>query len=181
MYRYAAWEVLVSFITQRPDVFKNKEDIIMDREALKVSLEKWCKKLRISTSWDVKLEFVEEQGFRKTGDIKIDCHDKKAIVMLNVLNPKQENPEEVIVHELMHLKLYPMDQLTESLITSCFCDGTTEYNFVYNQFFAALEQTVEELTKCFLLEFGDNTNLSFGRCRDSKSFDEQYEGLKNLT
>ena len=84
MYRYAAWKALVSFITQRPDVFKNKEDIIMDREALKVSLEKWCKKLRISTSWDVKLEFVEEQGFRKTGDIKIDCHDKKAIVMLNV-------------------------------------------------------------------------------------------------
>lgn len=94
---------------------------------------------------------------------------------------KVMNLKKLIVHELMHLKLYPLDRLTVSLITSCFCNGTTEYNFVYNQFFAAPEQTVEELTKYFLLEFGDNTKTPFGRCRDSKAFDEQYEGLKNLT
>ncbi len=40
--------------------------------------------------------------------------------MLNAANPEQENLEEVIVHELIHLKMYPLDQVTESLITSHF-------------------------------------------------------------
>ena len=39
---------------------------------------------------------------------------------------------------------------------------------------------MEELTKCFLLEFGENRALSFGRCAGQKSFDELYDGLKNL-
>ena len=64
--------------------------------------------------------------------------------------------EEIIVHELMHLKLYPLDQVTESLILSGFEDGSREQDFAYRQFFVSLEQTVEELTKCFLLEFGEN-------------------------
>lgn len=86
--------------------------------------------------------------------------------MLNACNPKQEeNMEEIIVHELMHLKLYPLDQVTESLILSGFEEGSREQDFAYRQFFVSLEQTVEELTKCFLLEFGENRELSFGRCR----------------
>lgn len=126
------------------------------------------------------LQFVEDASWRKTGDIKIDCDDRKAILMLNIINPKQENLEEVIAHELMHLKMYPLDQVTESLITSCFQEGSAAQKFAYQQFFTALEQTVEELTKCFLLEFGDNKTLSFGRCNSLKSFDELYNGLSNL-
>ena len=42
------------------------------------------------------------------------------------------------------------------------------------------EKTVEELAKCFLLEFGDDREFSFGRCKDMKSFNELYDGLKNL-
>lgn len=64
--------------------------------------------------------------------------------MLNVINPKDENIEEVIVHELMHLKMYPLDQVTESLILSNFEEGTAAQDFAYRQFFTALEQTVEE-------------------------------------
>lgn len=84
------------------------------------------------------------------------------------------------MHELMHLKMYPLDQVTESLITSTFEEGTPASNFAYRQFFSTLEQTVEELTKCFLLEFGDDRVFSFGRCKDMKSFNELYDGLKNL-
>ena len=80
-------------------------------------MDKYSAKLRITPIWDVKLELVADPAWRKTGDIKIDCDDRKAILMLNALNPKQENLEEVIVHELMHLKMYPLDQVTESLIT----------------------------------------------------------------
>ena len=46
--------------------------------------------------------------------------------------------------------------------------------------FTTLEQTVEELTKCFLFEFGENKELSYGRCNKEKSFNELYEGLNNI-
>lgn len=152
----------------------------MDQELVQALFEKWCRKLRIVPNWDVKLEFVEDPQWRKTGDFKIDCDDKKAILMLNTANPKQENPEEVIVHELLHLKMYPLDQVTESLIVSNFEEGTPAWDFAYRQFFTTLEQMVEELTKCFLLEFGENRELSFGRCRGQKSYEELFHGLKNL-
>ena len=150
------------------------------KEELIFIFEKYCKKLRITPPWDIRLEFVEDTNWRKTGDFKIDCTDQKAILLLNIANPKQENLEEVIVHELMHIKMYPLDQMTESLITSNFEEGTPGYNLAYTQFFSTLEQTVEELTKCFLFEYGDNKELSYGRCRKEKSFNELYEGLNNI-
>ena len=152
----------------------------MDREKCRELFEKYCRKLRITPGWDVQLRFVEDPEWRKTGDFKIDCTDRKAILLLNAANPKQENLEEVIVHELMHLKMYPLDQVTESLITSHFEEGTPAWDFAYTQFFTALEVTVEELAKCFLLEFGEDRAFSYGRCDREKSFNELYEGLKNL-
>ena len=152
----------------------------MDRAAANALFEKYVRKLRITPPWDVRLEFVEDPAWQKTGDFKIDCDDRKAILLLNVVNPRQENLEEVIVHELMHLKMYPLDQVTESLIANCFKEETAASDFAYQQFFTTLEQTVEELTKCFLLEFGDNKALSFGCCSRQKSFNELYDGLKNI-
>ena len=99
---------------------------------------------------------------------------------MNAVAPKQENLEEVIIHELMHIKMYPLDQVTESLIVNNFEEGTPAYNFAYQEFFEALEQTVEELSKCFLLEFGENKEFSYGRCSKMKSFNELYDGLKNI-
>ena len=152
----------------------------MEKEKLQELFDKYCRKLRITPQWDVKLELVDDPAWTKTGDFKIDCDDRKAVLMLNVRNPRQENPEEVIVHELMHLKLYPLDQVTESLIINHYEEGTPACDFAYTQFFTALEQTVEELAKCFLLEFGENRELSYGRCRGMKSFNELYDGLKSI-
>lgn len=141
---------------------------------------KWVDILRLKNNWDIKLEFVNDPIFLKTGDFKVDCDDKKAILMLNVLNPKQENPEEVIVHELLHLKLYPLDQLTEGLIDSHYQKDSPAYDAIYTQFMIMLEQTVEELTKCYLGSFGANRSLSYGRCKTMKSFNDLYDGLKSL-
>lgn len=152
----------------------------MKKQELIEVFNKYCKKLRITPIWDVQFQLVEDASWAKTGDIKIDCDDRKAILLLNAANPKQENMEEVIVHELMHLKMYPLDQVTESLIESHFEEGTSLYNFAYRQFFQTLEQTVEELAKCFLFEFGDNKELSYGRCNKKQSFNELYDGLKNI-
>lgn len=152
----------------------------MTEEKLNELFEKYVRKLRISPQWDIKLELRDDPEWRKTGDFKIDCDDRKAILILNSANPRNVNLEEVMVHELMHIKLYPLDQVTESLITSNFEEGTTAREFAYTQFFTALEQTVEELAKCFLLEFRENRELSFGRCERMKSFNDLYEGLKNI-
>ena len=57
---------------------------------------------------------------------------------------------------------------------------TPARDFAYTQFFHTLEVTVEELTKCFLLESGENRSLSFGRCAGQKSYNELFDGLKNL-
>jgi hypothetical protein len=154
--------------------------LIMDKAEINALFEKYIRKLRITPAWDVRLEFVDDPTWQKTGDFKIDCDDRKAILMLNSINPTQENFEEVIVHELMHIKMYPLDQVTESLIANCFEEGTAASNFAYQQFFNALEQTVEELSKCFLLEFGENKEFSYGRCRKGKSFDDLYEGLNSI-
>ena len=152
----------------------------MDKAEIIALFEKYIRKLRITPAWDVRLEFVDDPTWQKTGDFKIDCDDRKAILMLNSINPTQEIFEEVIVHELMHIKMYPLDQVTESLIANCFEEGTAASNFAYPQFFNALEQTVEELSKCFLLEFGENKEFSYGRCRKGKSFDDLYEGLNSI-
>lgn len=152
----------------------------MDREKATALFEKYIRKLRITPAWDVKLEFVEDPAWRKTGDFKIDCDDRKAILLLNAASPRQENVEEVIVHELMHLKMYPLDQVTESLISSCFEEESPAGRFAYRQFFTTLEQTVEELAKCFLLEFGEDREFSFGRCGGQQSFNDLFDGLRNI-
>ena len=105
----------------------------MDREKVTALFEKYIRKLRITPAWDVKLEFVEDPEWRKTGDFKIDCDDRKAILLLNAVSPKQENIEEVIVHELMHIKMYPLDQVTESLIKNCFEDGSAASRFAWSR------------------------------------------------
>ena len=152
----------------------------MDKEQIRVLFDKYCRKLRITPPWDVKLELVEDPDWPKTGDFKIDCEDRKAVIMLNAVNPKSENMEEVVLHELMHLKMYPLDQVTESLISAAFEDGSPAQDFAGRQFYGALEQTVEELAKCFLLEFGEEKELSYGRCSLKKSFNELYDGLNNI-
>ena len=152
----------------------------MDKEKLTALFEKYIQKLRITPAWDIKQEFVEDPSWPKTGDFKIDCDDRKAILLLNTGNPTQENLEEVIIHELMHIKMYPLDQVTESLITNCFEEGSAASKFAYQQFFTALEQTVEKLAKCFLLEFGENKEFSYGRCSKTKSFNSLYENLRNI-
>lgn len=152
----------------------------MDREKVKRLFDQYTKKLRIVPEWDIKLEFIEDENWHKTGDFKIDPTDKKAILMINATNPKDENIEETIVHELMHIKLYPLDQVCESLIINLFETNSKEQNFAYREFFTALETTVEELAKCFLFEFGEDKDLSFGRMQNMKSFNDLYDGLRKI-
>ena len=60
----------------------------MERAEIAVLFEKYIKKLRITPAWDVRLEFVEDPTWRKTGDFKIDCDDRKAILIQSLMRLK---------------------------------------------------------------------------------------------
>ncbi len=152
----------------------------MQEAELKRLFSKWVEILRIGNNWDIRLELVEDPNFKKTGDIKIDTEDKKAIVYINVLDPNDDNLEETICHELLHLKLYPLDQFAENLILANYEEGSKAQNTLYYNFYTDLEITVEEMTKCFMQALGDNKELSFKRVENKRSFEDLYKGLKNL-
>ena len=151
--------------------------IIMDftEEKVNVLLNKWKKILNLK-DWSIKSVLVERQ-WRKTGDIKIYREDKKAILMINKFNPKVENLEEVIIHELVYLKLWSMDQMIENLIYNVFGDDEkdSKFQFAYNQFTVTLEETVEDITKSLLYLGGEDKNLSFGKVR--KLVDDELNKL----
>lgn len=134
-----------------------------DESLIEVYLRKWQDLLRLR-DWDIKYEIVTKE-WRKTGDIKIDMNDRKAILMINNYNPKQTNLEALIIHELLHLKLWGMDQMIEQLIYSVFGQDENEpkFNFAYTQFMNILESTVEDLAKSFLTLGCEDKEISFGR------------------
>ena len=135
----------------------------MDAANAQIYLDKWQTTLRLA-DWDIKLQFVDTP-WRKTGDIKIDMEDRNAILLVNRCNPKQTNLEALIIHELLHLKLYGMDQMIDSLMHCVYGEDDTDNKrqFAYAQFMTLLESTVNDLAKSFLLQSGEDMELSFGR------------------
>lgn len=128
-------------------------------------LRKWQDILKLK-DWNIIYELVSTE-WRKTGDIKIDMDDKKAILMINDYNPKQTNLEQLVIHELLHLKLWGMDQMIEQLIYSVFeqDENDPKFDFAYTQFMNILEPTVEDLANSFLTLAGEDKEISFGRVR----------------
>jgi len=126
-------------------------------------LDKWQAILRLQ-DWDIKIQAVDHD-WRKTGDIKIDVCDKNAILLVNIFNPKQTNLEELIIHELLHLKLYGMDQMIEKYVNAIYGEdsGDPKRDIAYDDFMVLLESTVNDLAKSFLMQCGDDKDISFGR------------------
>lgn len=131
---------------------------------IKVHLDHWRQVLRLC-DWDIRLELGPE-NWRKSGDIKIDLEDRKAILLINE-RPRSENLEEVIVHELVHLKLYALDQMLADLLEAVYGpgEGDPKRCFAEAQFMRALESTTEDLAKALLTAAGRDDELSFGRLR----------------
>ena len=143
-----------------------------DKEFLRKRFSYFVKKMEL-TQWNLKLEFVE-YDWKNTGNIKVDKDGKTAIVYLNIFNPKQENLEQVMIHELCHIKLWKLDLFCESLLDATFQDKESkEYKFGYNQFMSALEQTTEEIAKTYTKQLANNKNLSFNRCKQRIEFTEK--------
>ena len=138
-------------------------EVLFNENELLQYLNKWQKILRLK-DWDIKLELVTKE-WRKTGDIKIDQSDKTAILLINNFNPKYTAIEAVIIHELLHIKLYGMDQMIETLLHCVYGDNKNDpkFSFAYSQFMELLEVTTEDLTKGYVELGADEKGISFGR------------------
>ncbi|MGU9064553.1 hypothetical protein ACV3WU_14050 [Clostridium perfringens] len=147
-----------------------------DENLIEKYLRKWQERLRLK-DWDIKLQLINQE-WNKTCDIKIDMTDKKAIVMINNYNPKENNLEPVIIHELLHLKLWGMDQMIEQLIYLVFGkdENDPKFDFAYTQFMNTLESTVEDLSKSFLTLDGEDKKISFERVQ--KQVDDELKKYK---
>ena len=147
-----------------------------DENLIKKYLRKWQERLRLK-DWDIKLQLINQE-WNKTGDIKIDMTDKKAIVMINNYNPKENNLEPVIIHELLHLKLWGMDQMIEQLMYLVFGkdENDPKFDFAYTQFMNTLESTVKDLSKSFLTLDGEDKKISFERVQ--KQVDDELKKYK---
>ena len=147
-----------------------------DENLIEKYLRKWQERLRLK-DWDIKLQLINQER-NKTGDIKIDMTDKKAIVMINNYNPKENNLEPVIIHELLHLKLWGMDQMIEQLMYLVFekDENDPKFDFAYTQFMNTLESTVEDLSKSFLTLDGEDKKISFERVQ--KQVDDELKKYK---
>jgi len=136
---------------------------LFDMNEAQKFLDKWQEILRLR-DWEIRL-FEVEKEWRKTGDIKIDENDRQAILMINNYNPKHTTLEPLIVHELLHLKLWGMDQMIESMMKMAFGQDESDpkYQFAFSKFMEVLEPTVEDLARSFIELGGDSNELSFGR------------------
>lgn len=136
---------------------------MLDYNELQAYVDKWQGILRLQ-DWDLKLTFVENE-WRKTGDVKIDQDDKVAIILINNYNPKQTNMESVIIHELLHIKLWGMDQMIEELLHCVYGDDEDDpkFSFAYSQFMNLLEQTTEDLAKGYRDLGAEDKSISFAR------------------
>lgn len=136
-----------------------------DTKDLEKNLRKWQDILRLK-DWDIKYELVDVD-WRKSGDVKIDAEDKKAVLLINDFNPKSTNLEELVIHELMHIKLWGMDQMIEELIYKVFGEDENDdkFDITYTHFMKLLEKTTEDLTKSFVELGAEDKELSFGRLK----------------
>jgi hypothetical protein len=134
-------------------------------------LAKWQDILRLR-DWDIEIEIVRK-GWGKSGDVKVDLEDKKAVLLVNERSYDGGSLEELVVHELLHVKLYPLDQMIEDLMTAVYGEGENDPKraFAHSQFMTALETTVEDLTKGYLVAGGSRQPLCFGRLR--KQIDDE--------
>ena len=144
----------------------------LDHETARCTLARWQQTLRLS-DWDITLRLMP-LSWRKSGDIKIDADDRKAVLMLN-RRPRCENIDELVAHELLHLKLWGLDQMIEELIDALYGGQArdSKRSFAYTQFMKTLESTVEDLTKGFLTAAGCSAPLSQGRLRRQASVGER--------
>lgn len=135
----------------------------VDEKMIAEYLVKWMPLLSLS-DWDIRPVVVRKE-WRKSGDIKIDEANRMAALMVR-LNLDPAHLEEIVVHELLHIKLWGLDQMIEESHDALFGKEESEEgkrNFARGQFMQELETTTQDLTRALLDASGFEGNYLFKR------------------
>lgn len=134
----------------------------VDEKMISEYLDKWKPLLSLS-DWDIRPVIVKKE-WRKSGDVKVDSSNRMAAVMIKSdLDPAYL--EEVVVHELLHIKLWGLDQMIEESLNALFDENDSEGKRYYaqGQFMEELETTTQDLTRALLNASGFKGDYLFNR------------------
>lgn len=135
----------------------------VDEKSIDEYLAKWQPLLSLS-DWDIRSIVVQKQDWRKSGDVKIDESNRMAAVMIKSdLDPAYL--EQVVVHELLHIKLWGLDQMIEESLNALFGEEDSEGKrvFAQGQFMRELESTTQDLARALLDASGFEGDYLFNR------------------
>lgn len=138
----------------------------VDEKSIDEYLAKWQPLLSLS-NWDIRPVVVQKMEWRKSGDVKIDESNRMAAVMIKAdLNPTYL--EQVVVHELLHIKLWGLDQMIEESLNALFGEEDSEGKrvFAFGQFMRELESTTQDLTRALLDASGFKGDYLFNRVQN---------------
>lgn len=112
----------------------------LTKQQLEMMLLKWKKKL-LMDDWDISLKIVdfERKDFRQSGDFIANPSQKKAEILLTYA-PWRGDEEYTLVHEMIHILMYNLDQFLENSASS---KNREEY-------LNKLEETVHKITQIIL-------------------------------
>jgi hypothetical protein len=139
-------------------------------------IDEWKAVLSLS-DWDIRPVAVIPP-WRKSGDVKIDESNRMAAVMIRSdLDPAFL--EQVVVHELLHIKLWGLDQMLEGSLNSLFGHDLEEGKraFAQDRFMDLLETTTQDLTRAILGASGYEGDYMFDRVL--RQIDEEVGGSKS--
>ena len=125
----------------------------LSKKRLANLLKRWQEKLLLS-DWEINIKIVDfkRKDFRQSGDFIADLKNKKATIFMTVSpfmkdrNTIAKEEEKTLVHELIHICLWDLDNFIEKTI---FKKHSKNYKF-YNIYMEKLENLVEKLTGNFL-------------------------------
>ena len=110
-------------------------------------VQRWQALLGLS-DWVIRLELVKFKRPFQSGDIKVDPVHKTALLLLS--DTPFRNKEETIVHELVHVVLWPLDMAAMDLVEAVGPDGSPAREFARSAVFRALEPVAEQLAAALL-------------------------------
>ncbi|MDO8639024.1 MAG: hypothetical protein Q7R43_05605 [Candidatus Daviesbacteria bacterium] len=111
------------------------------------NIEKW--KIRLGFSdWEISAKittFRRTDCFLQDGDIIINYPKKQATILIGTI--LKAPVEEIVIHELVHLMLWPLDQRIISIIKTL---PQTEQKRAEEDFLSKLEDVAAQITKVVL-------------------------------
>lgn len=123
----------------------------LGREQLEHLTRQWQDLLGL-TDWTIRLELVNFTRPHQSGDIKVDPVHKSALLLLSRTPFRDE--EETIVHELVHVVLWPLDTVAMDLVEVTGPSGSPAREFAQSSVFRALEPVTEQLARALLAARG---------------------------